>query len=74
MGSPHTVYNGGLCRATARYFDARAKRPGLPPGCAALVDSLARDMNELVRHNALACTTIYCCACFPVKARIMYHL
>ena len=47
MGCPHTVYNGGLCRATVRYFDARARRPGLPPGCAALVDSLSTDMSEV---------------------------
>jgi len=43
MGAPQTIYNGGLNRATVRYFDADRARPGLPPDVAALVDSLGRD-------------------------------
>lgn len=30
FGCPQTVYNGSLRRATFRYFDARAERPGRP--------------------------------------------
>jgi cephalosporin-C deacetylase-like acetyl esterase len=40
MGTPQTIYFGGLLRATVRYFDARNKRPGLPEDVAALVDGL----------------------------------
>ena len=40
MGAPHSVYTGGLLRATLRYFDPDRARPGLPPGVAALVDRL----------------------------------
>ncbi|NKB68459.1 MAG: hypothetical protein GKR89_15460 [Candidatus Latescibacteria bacterium] len=39
-GAPQTVYNGGLLRATVRYFDAQRQRPGLPEDVAALVDEL----------------------------------
>ena len=40
MGAPHSVYTGGLLRATLRYFDSDRARPGLPPDVAALVDKL----------------------------------
>ena len=43
MGTPATLYNGGILRATVRYFDADATRPGLPPDVAALVDKLSAD-------------------------------
>ena len=43
MGAPQSVYNGGLLRATVRYFDSDRVRPGLPPDVAALVDKLAPD-------------------------------
>lgn len=43
MGAPPPVYNGGLLRATVRYFDADEKRPGLPADIAALVDEVAAD-------------------------------
>ena len=43
MGSPQPVYNGGLLRGLVRYFDARQRRPGLPPDVAALVDEVAAD-------------------------------
>lgn len=40
MGTPQTIYNGGLLRATVRYFDAEKKKPGLPKDVSALVESL----------------------------------
>ncbi len=43
MGTPQTLYNGGLLRATVRYFDLDRARPGLPKDIAALVDSLGPD-------------------------------
>ncbi len=44
MGAPQSVYNGGLLRATVRYFDEDRARPGLPPDVAALVDRLGPDV------------------------------
>jgi len=43
MGAPQSVYNGGLLRATVRYFDQDRARPGLPADVAALVDKLGPD-------------------------------
>lgn len=43
MGTPATLYNGGMLRATVRYFDADEHRPGLPPDVAALVDELGSE-------------------------------
>ena len=43
LGAPQSVYNGGLLRATVRYFDQDLARPGLPRDVAALVDKLAPD-------------------------------
>jgi hypothetical protein len=43
MGAPQSVYNGGLLRATVRYFDRDNARPGLPKDVAALVDKLGSD-------------------------------
>jgi len=40
MGAPFTCFNGGLLRAVVRYFDDEARRPGLPPDVAALVESI----------------------------------
>ena len=40
LGAPQSIYNGGLLRATVRYFDRDRARPGLPPEVAALVDEL----------------------------------
>ena len=40
LGAPQQVYNGGLLHARLRYFDAQQRRPGLPPGVAALVEEL----------------------------------
>ncbi len=43
MGSPAPLYNGGILRATVRYFDPCERRPGLPPDVSALVDELSAD-------------------------------
>ncbi|MBI2502829.1 MAG: hypothetical protein HYW07_06310 [Candidatus Latescibacteria bacterium] len=40
MGGPLFNYNGGLLMVRLRYFDAQARRPGLPPEVAALVEKL----------------------------------
>jgi hypothetical protein len=40
MGTPQTIYFGGLLRATVRYFDPQNRRPGLPADVAALIDGL----------------------------------
>ncbi len=39
-GGPQVIYNGGLQQARVRYYDADARRPGLPPEVAALVTSI----------------------------------
>ncbi|SFJ94763.1 hypothetical protein SAMN05421835_11121 [Amycolatopsis sacchari] len=39
-GAPQVVYNGGLQQARVRYYDATARRPGLPPSVAALVSGI----------------------------------
>jgi hypothetical protein len=39
-GGPQVIYNGGLQQARVRYYDAQARRPGLPPSVAALVSSV----------------------------------
>lgn len=43
LGAPGTVYNGGLLRATVRYFDPDRKRASLPEDVSALVDQLGPD-------------------------------
>jgi hypothetical protein len=43
MGTPTAVYHGGMVHAAVRYYDALAKRPGLPPDVAALVDEIGDD-------------------------------
>jgi hypothetical protein len=39
-GGPQVVYNGGLQQARVRYYDAEARRPGLPASVSALVSSI----------------------------------
>jgi hypothetical protein len=39
-GGPQVIYNGGLQQARVRYYDAGARRPGLPPSVAALVSRI----------------------------------
>ena len=53
LGAPQSVYNGGLLRATVRYYDADRARPGLPLDVAALVDELGADVVgvQLVNTN-----------------------
>lgn len=43
LGAPSPLYNGGLLMARLRYFDADARRPGLPSDVAALVEKLEAD-------------------------------
>ena len=47
MGTPQTVYNGGLLRATVRYFDGDLQRPGLPQDVSALVDGIQANETKL---------------------------
>jgi hypothetical protein len=42
-GGPQVLYNGGLQQARVRYYDADARRPGLPPSVAALVSCVDPD-------------------------------
>jgi hypothetical protein len=41
LGSPNHIYHGGLLHCRVFYFDPARKRPGLPPGVAALVDRVS---------------------------------
>jgi hypothetical protein len=43
-GALPAVYNGGLSLARVRLGDGSARRPGLPPGVAALVSSITNDV------------------------------
>ena len=51
MGGPLPVYNGGLLKVAVRHFDAAAKRPGLPPDVAALVNHMEDDAIDLTLAN-----------------------
>ena len=42
-GGPQIIYQGGLLQVRLRYFDAAARRPGLPPDVGALVSSVSAD-------------------------------
>ncbi len=71
-GGPQVIYNGGLQQARVRYYDASRRRPGLPPGVAALVSSIdpaatvvdlvnldpERDSSVIVQAGAFAEHTI----------------
>ncbi|MFG1642889.1 hypothetical protein ACGFMK_21580 [Amycolatopsis sp. NPDC049252] len=50
-GGPQVVYNGGLQQARVRYYDAHARRPGLPPSVSALVSSIDPDATVLELVN-----------------------
>ena len=56
LGAPQPIYNGGLLHARLRYYDARARGPGLPPDVAALVTKLeaGRTVVRLVNLNSNA--------------------
>lgn len=43
LGGPMHISHGGLQHGRVRYFDAAAKRPGLPLGVSALVEKLTPD-------------------------------
>jgi len=43
MGTPQTIYFGGLLRAVVRYYDIENSRPGLPSEVSALVEGLEAD-------------------------------
>jgi hypothetical protein len=51
MGTPQTIYNGGLLRATVRYFDGDLQRPGLPQDVSALVNGLQANQTKLQLVN-----------------------
>lgn len=41
LGGPNHIYHGGLLHTRLRYFDPRARRPGVPADVAALVDGIS---------------------------------
>jgi len=43
LGASMHVSHGGLQHARDRYYDATARRPGLPPGVSALMEKLTND-------------------------------
>ncbi|SDL60206.1 hypothetical protein [Kriegella aquimaris] len=47
MGTPQTIYFGGLLRATVRYFDVDRKRPGLPEDVSALIEKLEKNKSTV---------------------------
>ena len=51
MGTPGAAYQGGLLHAAVRYFDLQARRPGLPPHVAALVESITGESVDLTLVN-----------------------
>ena len=50
-GGPQIIYHGGLLHIRLRYFDAIARRPGLPPDVAALVSALDADSTTVTLVN-----------------------
>ncbi len=57
MGSPAPLYNGGILRATVRYFNTCERRPGLPADVSALVDELSADKVSIQLVNTSSCET-----------------
>lgn len=51
MGTPQTIYFGGLSRATIRYYDADQQNPGLPYEVAALVEQIQKERITLYLIN-----------------------
>ncbi len=51
MGTPQTIYFGGLLRATVRYYDADRQNPGLPDEVAALVEQIQKERITLYLVN-----------------------
>jgi hypothetical protein len=56
LGAPQVLYHGGLLHTPLRYFDAQARRPGLPDAVAALVTKVERESLalELINLDPLA--------------------
>ena len=54
LGAPLPHYNGGLLVSRLRHFDARRRRPGLPPDVAALVSRMTEEDAELTLVNLSA--------------------
>lgn len=57
-GGPQIIYHGGLLHARLRYFDAAARRPGLPP-----------DVAALVQHLDAGSVTVTLCNTSPLRER-----
>lgn len=55
LGGPAPVYHGGLLHSRLRYFDAEARKPGVPPDVAALVREVDSHgvLVELINLNPL---------------------
>ena len=53
-GGPQIIYHGGLLHVRLRYFDADARRPGLPADVAALVHTLDADSTIVLLANTSA--------------------
>ncbi|MDQ3813558.1 MAG: hypothetical protein M3347_06360 [Armatimonadota bacterium] len=51
-GGPQIIYHGGLLHVRLRYFDAEARRPGLPPDVGALVHAVDTDGITVTLVNA----------------------
>jgi hypothetical protein len=60
LGGIMPAHNGSVLNCRLRYFDLAARRAGLPPDVAALVDSLSRDSSAvtLVNVNQLEPRTV----------------
>ncbi|MBB6734723.1 hypothetical protein [Cohnella zeiphila] len=51
LGAPMHISHGGLQHARVRYYDAAARRPGLPPRVSALVERIEDDSVTLTLVN-----------------------
>jgi hypothetical protein len=56
MGAPQIDLRGEMLHARLRYFDPVRKRPGLPPGVAALISRMSADETtlELINTDVIA--------------------
>ncbi|MCC7494584.1 MAG: hypothetical protein IT204_19660 [Fimbriimonadaceae bacterium] len=51
LGGPQLIYHGGLLHTRLRWFDAAARRPGLPPEVGVLVEAVTPDSVSLQVAN-----------------------